>query len=226
MNEFRKTLASCKDYPSRFPDGSYTDDMCYRLAFIDFNDKEVDQSNKTIKDLTTFLQLHPDDTSAGSMYCLLAYTYKKKTTDKPNELAKFQSLAIEAYCNAVWSDSSDDVIQYALNSATTLMSDNKDWAGIATMYRNFLQKKRDNALALLSATWVAKMKPREDTGAEAAQMLADALKSRIGNPSAEQVEFLIHELIKTIVPRKKASEVDLDALDKQLITILTKAITG
>lgn len=225
-NEYKKTLASCKEYLSRFPDGRYAGDMRYRLAFIDFNDKEVDQSDKIIKDLTTFLKQHPDDTSAGSMYCLLADTYKKKTSDKPDELAKFQRLAIEAYRNAVWSDSSDDVIQYALDSATTLMSGNKDWAGIATLHGDFLQKKPDSALALLSATWVAKMKTREGKGAEAAQMLADSLKSRIANPSAEQVEFLIDELVKTIVPRKKASEVDLDALDKQLIEVLNKAIAG
>jgi tetratricopeptide (TPR) repeat protein len=40
------------------------------------------------------------------------------------------------------------------------------------------------------------------------------------------VEFLIDELVKTIVPRKKASELDLDALDAQLIEILNKAIEG
>ncbi|MEY3898262.1 MAG: hypothetical protein RLZZ214_3783, partial [Verrucomicrobiota bacterium] len=185
-----------------------------------------DQSDKIIKDLSSFLSQHPDDSSAGSMYCLLADTYKKKTSDKPDELAKFQRLAIDAYRKAVESDSNDDVIQYALDSATTLLSGNKDWAGIATLHGDFLQKKPDSALALLSATWVAKMKTREGKGAEAAEMLANSLRSRIANPSSEQVEFLIDELVKTIVPRKKASEVDLDALDKQLIEILNKAIAG
>jgi tetratricopeptide (TPR) repeat protein len=225
-NEYKKTLASCKEYLSRFPDGRYAGDMRYRLAFIDFNDKEVDQSDKIIKDLTGFLSQHPDDSSAGSMYCLLADTYKKKTSNKPDELAKFQRLAIEAYRNAVWSDSPDDVIQYALDSATTLLSGNKDWEGIAKLHGDFLQKKPDSPLALLSATWVAKMKTREGKGAEAAEMLANSLRSRIANPSSEQVEFLIDELVKTIVPRKKASEVDVDALDKQLIEILGKATSG
>lgn len=225
-NEYKKTLASCKEYLSRFPDGRYAGDMRYRLAFIDFNDKDVDQSDKIIKDLSSFLSQHPDDSSAGSMYCLLADTYKKKTSNKPDELAKFQRLAIEAYRNAVWSDSNDDVIQYALDSATTLLSGNKDWAGIATLHGDFLQRKPDSALALVSATWVAKMKTREGKGAEAAEMLANSLRSRIANPSSEQVEFLIDELVKTIVPRKKASEVDLDALDKQLIEILNKATSG
>lgn len=237
-NEYKKTLASCKEYLTRFPDGRYAGDMRYRLAFIDFNDKGPDtdltataeyqnkMSDKVIKDLTSFLNQHPDDLSAGSMLCLLADTYKRKTSNKPDELAKFQREAIEAYKKAVWSDSNDDVIQYALDSATTLLSGNKDWAGIGELHGEFLKKKPDSALALLSATWVAKMKTREGKGVEAAEMLANSLRARIANPSSEQVEFLIDELVKTIVPRKKASEVDLDALDKQLIDILNKAITG
>ena len=225
-NEYKKTLTSIKDYLARFPEGRYAGDLRYRLAFIDFNDKDVDQSNKIIKDLSSFLSQHPDDGSAGSMYCLLADTYKKKTSDKPDELAKFQRLSLEAYKNAVWSDSPDDVIQYALDEATTLLSGNKDYAGIAALHGEFLQRKPDSALALLSATWVAKMKARDGKGAEAAEMLANALKSRIANPAAEQVEFLIDELVKTLVPRKKAAEVDVDAVDKQLVDILNKAIAG
>ena len=225
-NDYKKTLASCKEYLSKFPEGRYAGDMRYRLSFIDFNDKDVDQSDKIIRDLSSFLAKNPDDASAGSMYCLLADTYKKKTSDKPDELAKFQQLALEAYRNAVWSDNPDDVIQYALDSATTLLSGNKDWAGIAALHGEFIKKKPDSALYILSVSWVAKMKIREGKGAEAAAMLADALKSRIANPTAEQVEFVIDELVKAMVPRKKASEVDKDALDKQLQDILNKAIAG
>ncbi len=225
-NEYKKTLASCKEYLSQFPDGRYAGDLRYRLAFIDFNDKEVDQSNKIIKDLTTFLKQHPDDSSAGSMYCLLADTYKKKTSDKPDELAKFQRLALEAYKNAIWGENLDDVVQYALDSSTTMLSGNKDYAGIAALHGEFLQRKPTSPLALLSASQVAKMKAREGKGAEAAKMLANALKSRIADPSAEQVEFLIDELVKTLVPRKKAAEVDVDAIDKQLIDVLNQATAG
>jgi tetratricopeptide (TPR) repeat protein len=226
VSRYKETLSSIKEYLSKFPDGRYAGDLRYRLAFIDFNDKDVDQSNKIIKDLTAFLKNHPTDPSAGSMYCLLADTYKKKTSDKPDELARFQQLALVAYRNAVWSESSDDVIQYALDAATTILSGNKDWAGIAVLHGDFLEKKPDSALSLMSATWVAKMKTREGKAAEAAEMLATSLRSRIANPSSEQVEFLIDELVKTLVPRKKASEVDLDALDAQLIEVLNKAIAG
>ena len=237
-NNYKETLKSCKEYLSKFPGGRYAGDMRYRLAFIDFNDKGPDPDpkavaayenqigDKIIRDLSSFLGQHPDDASAGSMYCLLADTYKKKNSDKPDELVKFQKLALEAYKNAIWSDSSDDVIQYALDTATTMLSGNKDYANIAALHSEFLQRKPDSSLALLSATWVAKMKARDGKGAEAAEMLANALKLRIANPASEQVEFLIDELVKTLVPRKKATEVDVDAVDKQLVEILNKVIVG
>ncbi len=49
--EYKQTLAACKEYLSKFPDGRYAGDVRYRLAFIDFNDKEIDQNDKIIRDL-------------------------------------------------------------------------------------------------------------------------------------------------------------------------------
>jgi len=223
-NDYKNTLLSIREYLSRFPEGRYSGDLRYRLAFIDFNDKDVDQSDKIIKDLSSFLSDFPDDDSAGSMYCLLGDTYAKKKSNRVDEIARFERLALESYKKAIWSASMDDVVQYALDSATTLLQGNKEWAAIAALHSEFLTRKPDSPLALLSASWVAKMKVREGKGPEAAAMLATALKSRIGNPGSEQVEFLIDELVKSIVPRMKPSEIDIDALDAQLIEILTKAI--
>lgn len=225
-NNYKQTLKTSKAYLSKFPDGRYSGDMRYRLAFVDFNDKEVDQSDKIIRDLSSFLSKHPDDAAIGSMYCLLADTYKRKKSDKPDELAKFAKLALDAYKKAVWSASPDEVIRYAIDSSTTLLQSNKDWAGIAALHGEFLQRKPDSPLALLSASWVAKMKAREGKGPEAAEMLANALKPKIADPTNEQVELLLDELVKTLVPRKKPTEVDLDAVDKQLVDILNTVIGG
>lgn len=224
-NDYKNTIQSIKGYLSQYPEGRYAGDLRYRLAFIDFNDKDEDQTNKIIKDLTSFLSDFPDDDSAGSMLCLLGDTYKKKKSDKVDEIARFERQALEAYKKAVWSSSPDDVVQYALDSATSLLQGNRDWTAIAALHIEFLQRKPDSPLALMSASWVAKMKAREGKGVEAAEMLAGALKNRIGNPASEQVEFLIDELVKTLVPpRTKPADIDIDALDAQLIEVMTKAI--
>lgn len=224
-NDYKATLKACKEYLSKFPDGDFAGDLRYRLAFVDSNDKVEDQSDKIIRDLTAFLTQHPNDAAAGSMLCLLGDTYKKKTSDKPDELAKFENSAIESYKKAVWSESPDDVVQYALDSATAMLQAKKDWAAIAALHGEFLTKKPDSPIALLSAMQVAKMKAREGKPEEAAEMLANALKPRIGNPAAEQVESLIDELVKTMVPRgKKPADVNFDEVDKKLVEVLTKAI--
>lgn len=216
-NNYKGTLEACKDYLKKFPDGRYAGDMRYRLAFIDFNDKDEDQSDKIIRDLNKFLSEHPDDSSNGSMYCLLADTYARKGKDAE---------AAEAYKKAVWTQSPDDVIQYGLDSATTILQGKKDWAGIAELHGEFLKRRPESPLALLSATWMAKMKVREGKGTEATQMLGDALKDRISKPSNEQVELLIDELVKTLVPRKKPAEIDIDAIDKQLTDLLAQVTAG
>jgi tetratricopeptide (TPR) repeat protein len=216
-NKYKETLAACGAYLKMFPDGTYAGDMRYRLSFIDFNNKEQDQSPKIISELTQFLKDHPEDLSNGSMYCLLADTYMR--IDKTDE-------ALENYTKAVWTDSPDDALQYALDSATAILQNRKDWDGTARLHAEFMNRKPESQLALFSASWVAKMKTREGKGAEAAKILGDSIKIRIANPSNEQVEYLIDELVKTLVPRKKPKDIDTEALDKELIAIFEKIVAG
>ncbi len=216
-NNYKETLAACRDYLAKYPGGKYAGDMHYRLSFIDFNDKEEDQSAKVVRELGNFLKENPDDLANGSMYCLMADTYKRM--EKPDE-------ALAAYIKAVETNSPDDVLQYAIDSATAMLQERKDWAAIAKLHADFMQRKPDSQLALLSVSWVAKMKVREGKGPEAAELLADSLKARIANPASEQVEHLIDELVKTLIPRKKPKDLDAEAIDKELQAILGKIVAG
>ena len=235
-NKYKETLASCAEYLKKFPDGRYAGDMRYRLSFIDFNDKGTDNDpaaqeayvdkmcDKIIRELGGFLAEHPDDAANGSMYCLLADTYKKKLGKTDAELKTYEDKAIEAYIKAVWTDSPDDVIQYALDSATNMLKARKDWGAVGDLHGAFLKRKPDSQLALLSAVEVAKNKAREGKSDEASEMLATSLKARIGNPASEQVEFLIDELVKTVVPKKKVKDLNPDEIDKKLVAVLNKTI--
>jgi tetratricopeptide (TPR) repeat protein len=228
VDRYKETLSSCRDYLTKFPDGRYAGDMQYRLSFIDFNDREVDQNDKIIRDLGNFLKNHPADLSNGSMLCLMADTYKKKMekSEKDEDAKHNEDSALDCYLKAVWTECPDDVIQYALDNATRILQGRKDWARIAELHGKFLKTRQDSPLALLSATWVAKGYSRDGKAAEAANLLADTLKTRIADPSSEQVEFLIDELVKSIVPRKKAKDIDVDALDKHLTDLLNKTVVG
>jgi TolA-binding protein len=225
-NKHKETIASCKEYLAKYPDGHHAGDMIYRLAFIDFNDKgdestPADQqaadkkkmADKIASELAAFLTKHPDNAANGAMYCLMADTYRRMNQN---------DAAITAYQEAVKTDSLDDVIQYALDSATELMQVKKDWEGIAKMHGDFITRKPESQLAMLSTIWVKRALTFAGKSAEASEILATYLKNRIGDPTGEQVEAHIDELVKTLVPRKKAKDIDIDAIDKQLVDHLNK----
>ena len=229
-NEYKKTIAACGEYLTKYPSGLYAGDMQYRLSFVDSNDKTV-PPDKIIGDLEGFMTEHPNDLSNGSMLCLLGDTYKKKGADdkrSADERNSADSLAVEAYKKAVWSKSPDDVIQYALDSATTILQTKKEWDEIAAIHGQFLKEKPDSQLALLSAGMVVKMKNRQGKGEEGAAILADALRARISNPTIQQVEYLLDLMVQTLVPRKKPAKDEIEAvaeaLDKQLVEALTKVV--
>lgn len=210
-NKYKETLAACNAYLTKFPDGTYAGDMHYRLSFIDFNDKDQDQSDKIIRELGDFIQNHPEDAANGSIYCLLADTYKKKKVNpkadpeaQAKEIQANEDAALKAYMDAVKTDSPDDIMQYALDSATAIMQRRKEWQAIADMHADFMKRKPDSQLYLLSAGQIARMYAREENGyAKAATVLADAMEPKIGDPTCERVEFLIDELVKTLISSER-----------------------
>jgi tetratricopeptide (TPR) repeat protein len=230
-NKYKETLQWCRAYLDTFPDGHYAGDMLYRLAFIDSNDKEVDQSKNIIDNLGGYLAKKPDDPAAGSMLSLMADTWKKMKSSKTDpqeaaaELKGYEDEALKAYIKAVWTNSPDDVIQYAMDSATSILQGRKDWQGIADLHGKFLKEKPDHQMALMSANWVSKAMTRLGKPEEGAQILSEVMSKNIANPEKEQVEFLITEIVKAMVPRKRTPELGKE-LDDKLNELLSKAAEG
>jgi len=220
-NQYKPTLVAGNDYLKRFPNGRYTGDVIYRLAFIDSNDKTV-APEKIVRDLDGFMQVHPTDLAAGSIYSLLADTAKKMKAD-PDKGVDPSAIAFEAYKKAMYSESPEDVIQYALDSATQILQDRKDWQAIADLHSDFIKKYPKSNMILTSIGWISKALARMGKAEESTQLIADTLRAEMGNPASELVEQLIDELVKSFVPRKiKPAEVDIEAFDKQLVDLLNK----
>lgn len=211
--QYQEALKAASTYVEKFPKERFAGEMHHRIAFIELNDRNADLSDKIIRDLGDFLAANPDDIAKGSMLCLLADTYKRKgESDK----------ALDYYKQAVWTGSPDDVIQYALDSATAMMQGNKDWKGIAKLHRDFITKNPKCQLLASSVRWLVQAERREGEEGEAADALAIVLKASMSDPSNEHVEAVIDELVKSMVPRKKPEDLDIDELDKQLVERLTK----
>jgi tetratricopeptide (TPR) repeat protein len=230
-NKYKETLHWCREYLNTFPEGHYAGDMLYRLAFIDSNDKEVDQSRNIIDNLGGYLEKKPDDPAAGSMLSLMADTWKKMKATKEDpaqaaeELKGYEDEALKCFIKAVWTKSPDDVIQYAMDSATSILQARKDWQGIADLHGKFLKENPEHQMALMSANWVSKAMGRLGKPEEGAAILADVMSKSIGNPEKEQVEFLITEIVKAMVPRKRTPEM-AEELDTKLSEMLNKAAEG
>ncbi|WP_367874382.1 tol-pal system YbgF family protein [Luteolibacter sp. Populi] len=86
-NDYVKTLRECRAYLKAYPEGIYAGDILYRLAFIDANDKEVDQSKNIISFLGDFIEKKPADPAVGAMRCLVADTWLKQKPTKPEDPA-------------------------------------------------------------------------------------------------------------------------------------------
>ena len=141
------------------------------------------------------------------------------------ELKNYEDEALKCYIKAVWSNSPDDVIQYAMDSATSILQARKDWQGIADLHGKFLKEKPDHQMALMGANWVSKAMGRLGKPEEGAAILSDVMAKSIGDPDKEQVEFLISEIVKSMVPRKRTPEM-AEELDAKLTEMLNKAAEG
>ncbi len=92
--------AAIEAYLSHYPEGRFSGELRYRIAFINFNDKEVDQSDKLIRDLSEFISQHPKDVMVVAMLRLIGDTYTRKESMDRGEKAKFEKLAVDSYIKA------------------------------------------------------------------------------------------------------------------------------
>jgi TolA-binding protein len=224
-NNYAQALTYCKAYLSKYPNGLYAGDLIYRLAFIDSNDTTV-KPEKIVRDLDAFIQVHPQDAAAGSILCLIGDTAKKIEANAEKGVVP-ETIALEAYKKAIDTNSPEDVIQYALKYATEILQGRKDWAGMAQLHVDFVKNYPKSNLLMTSIGSINKAYSRIGKAAEGTQLIADTLKPEIGNPASELVEQLIDELVKSFVPRNvKSAEIDVEAIDKQLVELLTKIAEG
>ncbi|MFT4175576.1 MAG: tetratricopeptide repeat protein [Luteolibacter sp.] len=224
-NDSKGTTEAFNQYLTRFPLGDYAGEAYYRLAFIDNNNRTKDLSDKIIKDLTGFLAQKPDDIAAASIYSLIGDVYAQKKKDAEGK--PMTDKALEAYLNAAEIATSEQILTYVIDAATGIMQANKDWAGIAKLHSDLYAKQPNSSMGIRSAAWVAKMKIRDGKKEEAIAFLSEALKANIADPSNEQVEFLLDELVKTFVPPGKAArEANVEALCDDLAATIQKAAEG
>lgn len=207
----KKALA---DYIEKNPKGQYVVDARYRVAFITYQGKDVDAA---MQELIGIIKDAPDDLSIGQVHCLLGDAYKQKGDNVK---------ALEHYILGVEKAKGDDVLGYAMDQATELYVSKRQWKLVGDMWQKYLDTHKDNEEQELKAIlWISRARVKDDQPEEAVKLLADAIKTKIGNPGNQQVDGLIQQLASLKAPKKRRAstpaEKSVSEIDKELELLLT-----
>ncbi|MCX6853541.1 MAG: tetratricopeptide repeat protein, partial [Verrucomicrobia bacterium] len=186
------------------PKGQYVVDARYRLAFIKFQAREIEDA---MEDLQGIAKDAPNDPNIGQVYSLLGDGYNQMP-DSPNLKEGEQTnaeKALENFALAVDKAKSDDVQKYAMDQATDLYASMGKWKEIGDMWSKYLTTHKDNEEQELKAVlWISRARVKENKPDEAKKLLSDAIKPKIPNPANEQVEGLIQQLVTLMTPKRRA----------------------
>ncbi|WP_170267058.1 tetratricopeptide repeat protein [Brevifollis gellanilyticus] len=194
QNDSINTTKALKTYMKENPKGQYVIDARYRLAFIKFQAREMDDA---MKDLEGIAKDAPNDPNIGQVYALLGDGYNQKQDYEK---------ALENFAQAVDKAKSDDVLTYAMDQATDLYASMGKWKELGDMWDKYLKTHKDNEEQELKAVlWISRARVKENKMDEARKLLSDAIKPKIPNPSNEQVEGLIQQLVTLVAPKRRAA---------------------
>jgi tetratricopeptide (TPR) repeat protein len=195
-NKSREAITAFKKYVNDYPQGQYFVDAKYRLAFILYQAANTGQGGnmaEAMDILEKLVQDYPVDDNIGQVYALLGDIYSSKQETKK---------ALDSYRNAVDKAKSEDVLNYAIDNATNLMSSENMWAEISSMWATYYSTRKDGPLALKAIYWISRAKQREGKLDDAYQLIGQAVAPHIGNPAKEDVEVLIQQMVTMMAPKK------------------------
>ncbi|TDU63175.1 tetratricopeptide repeat protein [Prosthecobacter fusiformis] len=192
QNDSVNTTKALKNYMKENPKGQYVVDARYRLAFIKFQARDVDNA---MLDLQAIIKDAPNDPNIGQVHSLLGDAYNQK-----GEYEK----ALENFALGVTKAKSDDVLSYAMDQATDLYAGTGKWKELGDMWQKYMNTHKDNEEQELKAVlWISRARVKENKLDEAKKLLADATRPKISNPSNQQVEGLIQQLVSLVAPKRR-----------------------
>lgn len=230
-NDAENMIKAADSYMATYPKGQFTGDLLYRKAFIDFNNPKGGPAaaDRVLKSLGDYLKSNPNDMSAPAMYSLMGDTWAQKKIND-SALAKQgidpKANALDLYLKVIDSQNvPQEVLSDALEKAIGFLQEQRKFEKVIDICNKVRKQYVNSPLELTAVNWISKMYQRMGKASEASGVLADVLRTRIGNPADEQTEMLIQQLVRVMVPRKKPSEINVDEVEKA-VTDRLSAIVG
>lgn len=199
-NKSKEARKAFRDYIANNPKGQYVVDAKYRLAFIEYQGANTGQGGnmqEAVDTLETLARDYPNDQNIGQVWSLLGDIYGSRSETKK---------AQEAYKNAFDKAKTEDVVTYVLDNLTNLLVSDNNWAEVANVWGTYYSTHKDSPLALKAIYWISRAKQREGKPEDAEKLIAGAVMPHMANPSHDQVEVLLQQLVTLMVPKKHASK--------------------
>ena len=178
-------------YLEKYPQAKYEPDARYRLAVCAYGSQEWERALKLTADWQAAFS---DNPQLGDVLALRGDVFR--STNRPAE-------AVDAYRLAVASAGNDQVLSYALNEASTLLEQQRDWPALAALFQDTLAARPGHASSLAWMNGIAKARARLGQFDEAASSLVAFAKSdiaRIDNDAVETTLSLIAQLAARTKP--------------------------
>ena len=202
-NKSQEAIKAFKEYVRNYPKGQYVVDARYRIAFILYQSANSGQGGsiaEALDMLEKIVQDSPNDENSGQVYALLGDIYASKMDKEGKPETK---KALDAYKNAVDKAKTEDVLNYAIDNATGLMTAENMWTDVANMWSTYYSTHKDGALALKAIYWISRAKQRDGKVDDALKLISEAVAPYIGNPTKEDVEVLIQQMVTMMAPKKQ-----------------------
>jgi tetratricopeptide (TPR) repeat protein len=227
QNNSKEAKRKLRDYVAGNPKGAYVIDAKYRIAFIEFQGANTGQGGSKAEaqsQLEALTREAPNDQNIGQVWSLLGDIYAQLATEEGK--GDYIDRALDAYRAAVDKAKTPDVLNYAIDAATNLMTEKAMWAPLAEMWTNYYNTNKGGPLELKAIYQIATARQRlasqlkqdgnlaeyEKQTQAARELIAKATIPHLGNPGNEQVEVLIQQLVTMIVPKmKKRAAAKVDA---------------
>jgi tetratricopeptide (TPR) repeat protein len=203
QNDSARTRKALREYIAGNPTGQYLVDAQYRLAFIEYQSGVSHQGGdvgKAREILEKLVEDYPNDPSIGQVWSLLGDIYGRLTS---TETENFTEKSMKAYMTAVEKAKTTDVLDYAIEAATNILTSENHWQELATMWQTYYATHKDSPNALKAIFEIALAYRRLGRPEEAQQLIAEHISPNLGNQKNEQVEMLINQLVTMLVPRKR-----------------------
>lgn len=185
-----------ESYLEKYSQAKYDPDARYRLAVCAYGSQEWDRALKLAADWQTRFA---DNSQLGDVLALRGDVFR--STNRPAE-------AVEAYRLAVAAAGNDQVLAYALNEASTLLEQQRDWSALAALFQETLAARPGHASSLAWMNGIAKARSRLGQFDEAASSLVEFAKSDIGRADNDAVENTLSLIAQIAARTKPASPAD------------------